>query len=141
MEIASLVEEHVCKGADHEACMDVAKVLHSLGASKSDVAEIFSPERFTSRANEFGLRPGFAVDLSVPRDSSGECWDLSRKKGIEELFRKLRYERPLFLIGLPIRGPFSPQNLTKFKRDPKEFEQSRKERDTCIRLLKPIGNN
>lgn len=72
-DIASIVEEHVCKGAEQEACVNIAKEPYALGATSSDVAEIFSPQRFTSRANQFGLRPGLAVDLSVPKDSQGSA--------------------------------------------------------------------
>ena len=75
LEIASLVETHVtCVQRGQLGGLEIAQVLHALGSSKADVAEIFSPERFTSRANEFGLRPGFAADLSVQKSPGGEHW-------------------------------------------------------------------
>ena len=73
-------------------------------------------------------RPGFAVDLSAQKSPGGEYWDLSRKRDIDELFRLLQRTKPLLLVGSPICGPFSPlQNLTKYKRDQKEFEKAQKE--------------
>ena len=58
----------------------------------------------------------------------GEFWDLSRREDISDLFKLLHRTRPLLLVGSPICGPFSPlQNLTKFKRDPKEFERVQRE--------------
>ena len=39
--------------------------VHALG--KHDVTEIFSPPRFTKRANGFGLKPGYAIDLETSR--------------------------------------------------------------------------
>lgn len=124
LEIASLVEEYVCS----EDSMGIALELHALGASKTDIAEIYSPERFTSRANEFGLRPGFAIDFSVQKSPGGDFWDLSRSRDIEELFKLLHRTKPLLLVGSPICGPFSPlQNLRKYKRDPREFEKVQRE--------------
>ena len=88
-----------------------------MGIRKSDVAEIYNPERFVSRANAFGLRPGFAIDLSLTKNDKGEYWDLSTEQDQKALRRLLRDEKPLVLIGSPPCGPFSPlQNLSKNKR-------------------------
>ena len=40
--------------------------------------DIFSPPRFTKRANSFGLKPGYAIDLETCR-GNGERWDLTNK--------------------------------------------------------------
>ncbi|CAJ1397891.1 unnamed protein product [Effrenium voratum] len=53
------------------------QLYQSLGMSGVDVAEIYNPERFTSKANAFGLQPGFAIDLTLQKDDKGNHWDLS----------------------------------------------------------------
>ena len=62
-----------------------AKMFHELGErldahalGKHDITEIFSPPRFTKRANSFGLKPGYAIDLETSR-GNGERWDLTNK--------------------------------------------------------------
>ncbi|CAL1158697.1 unnamed protein product, partial [Cladocopium goreaui] len=103
---------------------EISQLLCSMGISKSDVAEIYNPERFTSKANLFGLRPGFAVDLMVSKNSKGDHWDLSKDTDQRELRRLLKKEKPLFLVGSPPCGPFSPlQNLSKYKRTDEENQQ------------------
>ena len=103
---------------------EISQLLCSMGISKSDVAEIYNPERFTSKANLFGLRPGFAVDLMVSKNSNGDHWDLSKDTDQRELRRLLKKEKPLFLVGSPPCGPFSPlQNLSKYKRTDEENQQ------------------
>ena len=47
---------------------EIGQLLCSLGIDKSDVAEIYNPHRFTSKANLFGFRPGFAVDFMVSKN-------------------------------------------------------------------------
>ena len=74
--------------------------------------------------NLFGLRPGFAVDLMVSKNSKGDHWDLSKDTDQRELRRLLKKEKPLFLVGSPPCGPFSPlQNLSKYKRTDEENQQ------------------
>ena len=49
--------------------------------SGADVAEIYSPQRFTAMAPRFGLVPGFAVDLCEPKmdgPNEGEYLDVDR---------------------------------------------------------------
>ncbi len=46
--------------------------------------EIFSPPRFTKRANSFGLKQGYAIDLEASR-GNGERWDLTNKPHQKDL--------------------------------------------------------
>ncbi|CAJ1332419.1 unnamed protein product [Effrenium voratum] len=89
----------------------------SLGMSGVDVAGIYNPERFTSKANAFGLQPGFAIDLTLQKDDKGNHWDLSKTEHQKKLKGLLWKEKPAFLIGSPPCGPFSPlQNLSSHRR-------------------------
>ena len=124
LELASLVQTHLCENMPIDQCYEVSEVLHKLGISKNDVSEIYSPSRFVKEANRFGLRPGFAIDLEISKNSKGEHWDLSKKEDKREMFRMLHKEKPLFLIGSPPCGPFSPlQNISIHKRDPMVVKQ------------------
>ena len=123
LEIVSVLEEHMFTRLESKKeVLEIGQLLCSMGISKPDVAEIYNPERFVSRANAFGLRPGFAIDLSLTKEN-GEHWDLSTEKDQRALKALLKDERPLFLVGSPPCGPFSPlQNLSKHKRTAEENE-------------------
>ena len=124
LEIAALLGGNVFRKSENvptKEIMEISQLLCSVGIHKSDVAEIYNPKRFVSRANAFGLRPGFAVDLTIQKNEKGEFWDLSREKDRRDLKSIQRNEKPLFLIGSPPCGPFSPlQNLSKGKRTQEE---------------------
>ena len=53
------------------------------GCNEVDVTEIFSPERFSSRARAFGLRPGLAFDLRTG-------WDFTRADHQEASWKELK---------------------------------------------------
>ena len=40
-----------------------------------DISEIYNPNVFCSRARYFGLKPGYAFDLTQSRASDGQAWD------------------------------------------------------------------
>ena len=121
-DISALLEANMFPGLESKKeILEIGQFLCSMGIRKSDVAEIYNPERFVSRANAFGLRPGFAIDLSLAKNDKGEYWDLSTEQDQKALRRLLRDEKPLVLIGSPPCGPFSPlQNLSKNKRSEAE---------------------
>ena len=96
--------------------------VHALG--KHDIAEIFSPPRFTKRANSFGLKPGYAIDLETCR-GNGERWDLTNKTHQKDLEAILNDEDPYLLTGSPPCEAFSLlQGLNKNK-VPEEVRQQR----------------
>ena len=108
---------------------DVATILQARAARGAsveeilEIAEIYNPERFTSQANRFGLRPGFAIDLSLYKNNKEEHWDLSKEEDQKRLKFLQQQEKPMLLIGSPPCGPFSPlQNLSKNKRTAEENE-------------------
>ena len=81
-----------------EEATGVARCLCALSAV--DVAEIYTPPRATERAREFGLRPGFCVDLTTRRPD-GEMWDLTRPEDEKVLEKLQEKETPKLLIGSP----------------------------------------
>ena len=64
------------------------------------VSEDGSPGRFTSRAKEFDIRAGYAMDLR-----SG--WDFTRQGHRDSARDELKANTPWLLIGSPPCGPFS----------------------------------
>ena len=58
------------------------------------IEEVHNPEYFDSRANDFGLKPGFVVDLQTG-------WDLRNPEHVRELEELQAREDPLVLIGSP----------------------------------------
>ena len=72
-----------------------------------DVAEIYTPPRFTPKCGEFGLRPGFCVDLTTTKPD-GEHWDLSKPSDVEALENVQRKEQPHLLVGSPPCTTFCP---------------------------------
>ena len=71
-----------------------------------DVAEIYSKPRVTQRAWEYGLRPGFAVDLLTKKED-GSHWDLSEEEDVKLLEKLQAREQPRLFIGSPPCTPFS----------------------------------
>ena len=110
-----------------------AKMFHELGESldvhalgKHDITEIFSPPRFTKRANSFGLKPGYAIDLETSK-GNGERWDLTNKTHQRDLEAILNDEDPYLLTGSPPCEAFSLlQGLNKNK-VPEEVRKQRLE--------------
>ena len=107
---------------DKESCIDVLAELidlHSvLEGDRPDVAEIYSPPRVTKEAGRMNLRPGFALDLTVPNEA-GEMWDFTRQDMRQEARRRVMTERPKLLIGCPPCTLYSQlQALVMNSRDP-----------------------
>ena len=110
--------------------------LMSVEIGAVDVAEIYSPHRVTARAAEFGLRPGFAVDLLEEKPSGGH-WDLGRPEDVEELERLQEEQDPFLLCGSPPCTPFSRlQAFNKGRSDPAKvqakLEEGRHHLNTAI---------
>ena len=84
-----------------------------------DLKEVYSSETFTERAQDFGLRPGIAVDLQ-----SG--WNLDDAEHVEQIEYLLKEENPMFLIGSPSCELF--EGLAKKSRQSKLDEESEETR-------------
>ena len=134
-DVASILQSRIMASAPEEEVLEIGQLLLSMSGSKVDVAEIYNPKRFTSQANRFGLRPGFAIDLTLCKNEQGEHWDLSKKEDQKMLRELQRKEKPALLIGSPPCGPFSPlQNLSKNKRTPEQNAEILAEGKTHLKV-------
>ena len=92
----------VAKATDGEIMGIASSEFYKLTGRRNvpDVSEVFSRGRFTSRAKEFGMVPGFALDYRTG-------WDLSDPRQAEEEELLRRQTRPKFLLGSPPCSAFS----------------------------------
>ena len=96
----------------------VAKII---GIVQNHVSEVWSQPRVTKLAKEFGLSPGFALDLQV-NDEDGQPWDFDKVEQREKCIRLIQEQKPMFLIGSPMCTAFSAlQNLNKWRMDTKKW--------------------
>jgi len=97
------------------------QMARDIGAEGAEiVSEIYSPPRVTEAARRLnlGLTPGFAFDLTTV-DENGKAWDFDDVSRRQEARRRLRIQRPMFLIGSPMCTAFSSwQHLNATRRDP-----------------------
>ena len=73
---------------------------------RADVTEIYSPPRVTQYCEQYGLRPGGALDLTS-RDESGEVWNFDIERKREQAKRLIAELRPRVIIGSPACTAFS----------------------------------
>ena len=86
-----------------------------LGADHQALRGDYSPKRFTARAEHYGLRPGFAVDLEEQKPD-GMYWDASREEDVRELDKYVDEVEPTLLTGSPPCDQFSQlQNINKHR--------------------------
>ncbi|CAK0863589.1 unnamed protein product [Prorocentrum cordatum] len=125
-ELLPLVREQV-SGHWASAGVDIADeevdsiALSALQLGAVDVAEVYSPHRFSARAAEFQLRPGFAADLEELKED-GTPWDLRRPEDVKELERQQERMDPILLTGSPPCEKFSLLRglSAKFRTDEQE---------------------
>ena len=76
--IKTLVQETYKKNGVEISAQEVADISSlSCEMAAVDIAEVYSPKRFTALAEQFKLRPGFAIDLSEKK-ADGEFWNLNK---------------------------------------------------------------
>ena len=89
----------------------------NIGASRVDVAEIYSPPRMAAMASKPGYVPGFSMDLT-PTDEDGSPWDLSFAATQRKALRRREMDMPYLLVAWPPCTAFSVlQNLSRDKRE------------------------
>ena len=49
-------------------------------SSSMDVAEVYSPPRITKKAEELGMKAGWALDLTCMDEDDGKPWDFNDEK-------------------------------------------------------------
>ena len=84
-------------------------VSHQTTASAKNVGD--SPKRFTALAQQYKLRPGFAVDLCETKEN-GEYWNLNKTADVELLHELIDREEPLLITGSPPCHFFSKTHWT-----------------------------
>ena len=75
---------------------------------------ILNPSRFVSQAVRFGVREGFAVDLTAVR-ANGTIWDLSVEDVKTELRRMQHREQLEFLAGSPPNTCLRPEEISAMR--------------------------
>ena len=110
----AVTDTYRAKGVDITAAeiASVSTLLLQLGSV--DVAEVFSPPRFTDAAPSLGLKAGFAVDLATG-------WDLKIESEKNVFFQQLEQDDPYLLPGSPPCDAFSVlRHIGKNKRTAQE---------------------
>ncbi len=94
-----------------------------------DAAEMYSPPRITEMAEKLGMRPGWALDLTVTDPEDGLPWDFTDQAKRKKAKDMLRRDKPMMLIMSPMCGPFSKlQEVFNYpKMDPKDVEEKIRE--------------
>ena len=97
----------------------------SCSASEStDIAEVYSPKRFTALAQQYKLRPGFAVDLCETKEN-GEYWNLNKTADVELLHKLIDREEPLLITGSPPCHLFSKLQAISWNKIPPDIREKR----------------
>ena len=112
-------------------------------AMRAVVSEIYSPPRVTAAAKllpELKLIPGFALDLTVA-DSDGRLWDFDDVVMRDRARKRLPDERPMLLVGSPMRTAFSTwQRINHKIRDPVtvagELKRAKQHLEFCVELYR-----
>ena len=102
---------------EHKTSEEAAMMVET-GATQA--LEVFSPKRFTARAEDLGLRPGVAVDLCGTKPygpCEGRHWDLSSAADVEELHDVIDFEQTVLVSGSP---PCTISSLQQHPADRKE---------------------
>ena len=70
------------------------------GDANRIVSQIYGPPRVTAAAQKLnlGLTPGFAFDFTC-KDENGKEWDFDDVERRKEARRRIREQKPMFLIG------------------------------------------
>ena len=100
----SLRPRCMVEGLDDDEIMELCIFSNELNACESTA--ILNPSKFASIGTRFGIREGFAVDLTTAR-ANGTMWDLSLEDDKAELRRIQNREQPELLLGSSSSDEFS----------------------------------
>ena len=119
MEVFEKIEESLrplCMVEDlnDDEVMELCILSNELNAC--EITAVFNPSKFVSIGTRFGLREGFAVDLTTAR-ANGTMWDLSLEDDKAELRRNQNREQPELLVGSPSTDEFSSLLSTRAARE------------------------
>ena len=117
-EVAGCLDQLIAENEEEERI----SILLSLG--QIDVAEVYSPERITKRAGEFGLQNGLAMDLNEINPFTGRPWNFTDEKDRNTPRWYVTKMQPEFLIGSPPCTLFSTlQHIGGNSTDAEKFEK------------------
>ena len=92
---------------DREPDPDMLNVMRAASdMGDPHISEIYYPPRVSALSERFGMRPGFALDLTV-LDTDGEPWDFDKPEKRRRAMELLKSTRPKLLIGSPMCRAFS----------------------------------
>ena len=69
---------------------------------KTECGEVYSPPRITEVICEMGMRPAWALDLTVMDSDDGEPWDFTVAEKRAKAIKLLDRDRPLMLMACPM---------------------------------------
>ena len=101
-----------------------------------EITAVLNPSKFASIGTRFGLREGFAVDLTTAR-ANGTMWDLRLEDDKAELRRMQIREQPELLVGSPSTEEFSSLLSTRAAREISKLKTEKIEpriRGLCTKL-------
>ena len=132
----SLRPLRMVENLNDDEILELCILSNELNACKT--TPVLNPSKFASFGTRFGLREGFAVDLTTAR-ANGTMWDLSLEDDNAELRRVQNREQPELLKGSPPSDDFS-FSLSTFA-EAREITKLRKERiwaqiRTCVQAYK-----
>ena len=109
-------------------------------AEGMDVAEIYSPPRVAVRAEAWGLRGGWSLDITT-HDHDGKAWDLSKAEMRQRVIARINTDTPLLIIGSPMCTDWSSMmnlNWGKMTTEEKErrMKAARKHLRFCVRVYR-----
>ena len=106
----------------YQEIADIASLSCQMAAT--DIAEVYSPKRFTALAQQFKLRPRFGVDLCETQEN-GEYWNLNKAADEELLHELIDREEPLLITGSPPCHLFSKLQAISWNKIPPEIREKR----------------
>ena len=86
-----------------------------------DVCEVFSPPRVTLAANHKGMTGGWSIDIAAEDGVTQRRYDLRDSVDRRLLLRRVREDKPMFIIGSPPCNLFSPFQAFNKHRDTEEW--------------------
>ena len=113
-------------------------MMRKLMFERMEVVEVYGPPRIFAMASQMGLRAGWSLDLST-YDERGQPWDFNQTQMRDAAVRKVLQDKPMFLIGSPMCGPFSTMNNINYARVSEEeknqrIADGREHLEFCIQL-------
>ena len=116
-----------------------------LVAEDIDVSEIYSPPRVAQRAEVWGLKKGWGLDLTTT-DVDGKAWDFSRKEMRDRAINKIKRDKPLLIVGSPTCTDWSTimqLNWPKMKPEDikRRMKEARRHLRFCVAVYKHQAEN